>query len=366
VGPVLDQAPALLSLADGGTRLAFLFWQDLTPAVSGASSIDLSLVRASLPSLTANIPEKADAAAQLLRAYNQIDCSAFPPDYRAPCKRVSPWMTLLPAVIQRLDALPELAGFEELQVYLLLALNEDELRPGGGFISGVGEIWIENGEIVSLEFRDSYGVDDFSQPYPTPPWPLQRFMGLDLWVFRDSNWSPDFPTAVEDALPLYRTDLRHTIAGVITADQKAVQALVGAIGPLTVPNADVLVDADNVIDYMHSAWAPEDEKLTREWWRQRKAFMGDLATAMMGRLRNGGVDWLDLAETISNLLDSKALQVTVTNPDVRTFLAEQQWDGGLHHSFGGDYLMIAEANVGYNKASRKIDQIGRASCRERV
>jgi hypothetical protein len=356
VGPLLDQAPALLSLADGGTRMAVLFWEDLAPSASSASSIDLSFVKSSLPLLAANIREKRDAAIQIRHAYRQIDCSGFPETYRGPCTQVAPWVELLPDVVQRLGEVPELAGFEGPQVYLLLALNEDELRPGGGFISGVGEIWIENGEVNSLEFRDSYAVDDFSQPYPVPPWPLQRFMGLDLWVFRDSNWSPDFPTAVEDALPLYRTGSQPDIDGVVAADQKAVQALVGAIGPLNVPNAEDPVDADNVIDYMHSSWSPEDEEITREWWHQRKAFMGDLAMAMMSRLQDGTVDWMALAETMMLLIESKDLQIAMMNPEMRTFLAEQQWDGGLHRGSRDDYILVVEANVGYNKASRKIDR----------
>lgn len=356
IGPLLDQAPALLALADGGTEMVVLFWADLAPAVSDGSSLSPSLIRASLPRLSSNLQAKHQAAERVSRAYEEINCAAFPETYQGPCERVDSWVSLLPAVVRRLDALPELAGFNDPQVYLLLALNEDELRPGGGFISGVGEIWIENGEIVSLEFRDSYSVDDFSQPYPQPPWPLERFMGLGLWVFRDSNWSPDFPTAVDDGLPLYRTGLQEDIDGVVAADQKAVQALVGAIGPLSVPNAERPVDADTVIDYMHNAWAPEDEKITREWWNQRKAFMGDLATAMMDKLKRGDVDWLALAETGLGLIEGKDLQIITTDSAFREFLAEQQWDGGLHYDGGGDYLMVAEANLGYNKASRKIDR----------
>ena len=356
VGPILDQAPALLSLADGGTQMAVLFWEDLAPALSSSSTLELPLIREALTRFANHLPAKQRAAEQILHAYNQIDCAAFPDSYEGPCERVAPWVALLPPIVQRLDALPDLAGFEDPQIYLLVALNEDELRPGGGFISGVGEIWIVKGKIASLEFRDSYSVDDFSEPYPTPPWPLETFMGLDLWVFRDSNWSPDFPTAVEEALPLYRTGLQQDIDGVIAADQASVQALVGAIGPLAVPNADKPVDADNVIAYMHEAWAPEDDNLNREWWRQRKTFMGDLATAMMNKLQGGDIDWVVLAETGLDLVESKDLQVTTTNADINEFLAGQQWDGGLYHDSAGDYLMVVEANLGFNKASQKIER----------
>ena len=94
-----------------------------------------------------------------------------------------------------LTVAPQLLGMDRPRTYLVLALNEDELRPGGGFITGVGEIRVQAGKVITMTFRDSYAVDDFTQPYPDPPEPMRRYMGLDLLVLRDSNWSPDFPTA---------------------------------------------------------------------------------------------------------------------------------------------------------------------------
>ncbi len=40
-------------------------------------------------------------------------------------------------------------------------------------------------------------------------------MGIDLWVFRDSNWSPDFPTAARQAVALYRPGQPVSVDGVV-------------------------------------------------------------------------------------------------------------------------------------------------------
>ena len=93
---------------------------------------------------------------------------------------------------------------------------------------------IDAGKIISLTVEDSYAVDDFTTPYPDPPAPLRDYMGIDLWVFRDSNWSPDFPVAARQAISLYTQTRGGHIDGVIAMNQKVVEALVDGFGPLTI------------------------------------------------------------------------------------------------------------------------------------
>ena len=64
--------------------------------------------------------------------------------------------------------------------------------------------------------------------------PMRDYMGIDLWVFRDSNWSPDFPVAARQAISLYTQTRGGTIDGVIALNQQVVEALVDGLGPLTI------------------------------------------------------------------------------------------------------------------------------------
>jgi len=47
--------------------------------------------------------------------------------------------------------------------------------------------------------------------------------------------------------------------------------------------------------------------------------------------------------------------VYMLDPTMQTVLAEQGWDGALRPG-NGDFLMVVDANVGYNKASAKVEQ----------
>ena len=355
VGPLLGQAQELLSLADGLTEAGVLLWDDVAPAAPAfqqgqpATAVLVDV----LPQLAADAPQARAAAVRAQTAYAEIDIATLPYRLQAPLTKLGTVLPFLDDGLALAAVAPELWGLDGPRTYLVLALNEDELRPGGGYITGVGEVRVEAGKVVSMTFRDSYAVDDFSLPYPDPPDPLRQFMNVDLWVFRDSNWSPDFPTSARQAIALYRPGYAVTVSGVIAVDQRAVQHLIDALGPLSLPDSAEPLTGATVIAYIHSAWAPEGGELNREWWKQRKSFMGPLAVAALQRIEGGAVDWSVLGQTMVELLRERHLLVYVDTPEAAAVLRELGWDGGLRAS-DGDYLMVVEANVGFNKASPKI------------
>ncbi len=357
VGGDLRAAPYLLATADHLTRAGVLACDALEPAFGlWEEGVGISSVEALLPHMAATRPSLERALSEVEQAavaWGQVDSSALSP---RTARRVAPLDRAIPLLRAGLSAAlvaPDLLGADGPRTYLILAQNEDELRPTGGFLTGVGEVHIRNGRLVGMTFRDSYAVDDFSLPYPDPPEPLRRYMGIDLWVFRDSNWSPHFPTAARQAVALYRPGPPIQVDGVIALDQYALRELVGALGPLTVEGETVTREA--VIPYIRRAWAPEGGNLTGEWWRQRKSFMGALAQAVWDRLQNDSVHGLALAQTLLRLLEEKHLLIYLSDPRVQALVAEKNWDGALRPGTG-DFLMVVDANVGYNKASAKVQE----------
>jgi len=62
-----------------------------------------------------------------------------------------------------------------------------------------------------------------------------------------------------------------------------------------------------------------------------------------------------LAKTGLQVVNEKHVQLYFTDAQARAVLAVRGWDGGLRAS-EGDYAMVVEANLGYNKASGKLDR----------
>lgn len=359
VGGDLRAAPHLLAVADDLTLAGTTVCKELGPLLNAVAGGEGTVSPEQVVRMLADArPELEQALAAVERAqatWADVDVSRLSPRTARWSATMDRLLPLLRTGLEVAVIAPDLLGADGPRTYLILAQNEDELRPTGGFLTGVGEVRLEGGRVVSMTFRDSYAVDDFSQPYPVPPEPLRRYMGIDLWVFRDSNWSPDFPTAARQAIALYRPDYPVTVDGVIALDQYAVRELVSAIGPLTVEGADEPVTGETVIPYIRQAWAPEGGQLTGEWWRARKSFMGPLAQAAWERLQDGRVHWRTLAETLSRLLDGKHILLYFAHPRARSLLAARHWDGALRPGTG-DFLMVVDANVGYNKASARVQQ----------
>ena len=300
--------------------------------------------------------DKALARAAEAEASMQIDQLIAP--LQEPLSRLDGKLPLVQQGIQILRVLPTLLGEEAPQRYLILAQNEDELRATGGFISGVGILEIDRGEIVTFTMGDSYSVDDFSKTYPTPPQPLLRYMLAEQWLVRDANWSPDFPSAAQQVRDLYQLSTDENTGGVVAFDQIAIERILAAIGPVELADVQTPVTAENVRQYMRQAWEPEPgSSVSSEWWAQRKDFMAKLGSAMMNRLQQpqDRTALVNLALTTLELLHEKHLLLWIDDPIVSQALGDTGLAGALS-SGPGDFLRVVDSNLGFNKMDARVER----------
>jgi len=294
--------------------------------------------------------EKADAVRGLIQP------ELLPDTIRSAYMKLDENFSLLQIGAQMLPSLSTLLGCEKAQHYLILAQNRDELRATGGFISGIGLLTLQQGKIQQFTLGDSYAVDDFTRPYPSPPDALQRFMLADYWVTRDANWSPDFPTTARQAQQLYTLSTGVETQGVIAFNQLAIQAILDVIGPVQLPATEEPVSAQNVENYMRQAWAPRpQEGLSQEWWARRKDFMQLLGNGMVDKIL-GLTDQdqlVSLAKTVADLLEKGELLLYFNDLAAQRALETSAWDGAIQPG-NGDYLYLVDSNVGFNKVDSKV------------
>ena len=120
--------------------------------------------------------------------------------------------------------------------FLLMLQNNMELRPGGGFLGQYAVIKIKNGQVTYTYFEDANLLDQRITAKVTPPYPFTRMMQLKKWKFRDSNFSPDFPTNVEKAKYFYRLAGKNSnFDGVIAVNSDVLLDILKLTGPVTVP-----------------------------------------------------------------------------------------------------------------------------------
>ncbi len=348
---LLDMAQALADLGRRATSALLPLWPPETTNSHLSLTTIARLVQVLQPSMT-SWPEYLD---RVQAARQRLDTARLSSRLRGMLNRYDEVYPLAQTGFELMPAAPQLLGADRPRTYLLLFQNEDELRATGGFLGAVGRITIDTGKIVSLTVEDSYAVDDFTTPYPDAPAPMHDYMGIDLWVFRDSNWSPDFPVAARQAIALYTQTRGGTIDGAIALDQQVVEALVDGLGPLTI-DGQTIANAQEMRDYMRQAWAPSNQSSAAQWVAQRKNFISRAMQVLLDRLLNGGaVNWLTLGQALNRVLHSRDLLITLTDPHLNQPLHSAQLDGALRTD-ASDYVMVVDTSMGFNKVSVAMQQ----------
>ncbi len=271
-------------------------------------------------------------------------------------------------------AAPTLLGESGPTSYLILAQNNDELRATGGFITGLGLATLDRGRIAQLIIKDSYDFDKFTVEHPWPPEPMTRYMGIDQWVTRDGNWSPDFPTAARDTEDLYHLENSTELSGIVAFDMLALEALVKAVGPLYLEVYEDQITGDNVLRKAREYWNPPLPEgvdlaewfrelgwstIKEDWWQHRKDFMGLLAEALLAKLQ-GGSEPHQLSAVLwamKRAIDERHILLYFHEPAVQELLAATGMDGTLDHDTAGDYLLVLDTNMGYNKVNLNVDKL---------
>jgi len=369
LGPSLVAAPHLLDMADAGSEAGALAVTGLKPLLPLVQSpaFGMAQLGEALP-VIANAAPQLEAAGLALDRYAAaraalaaaVNEEELPWRVRQLLQLSDEWLPLGRDGLRLLPHAPALLGADGPRRYLIMAQNEDEIRPTGGFLTGAGVLVIEDGQIADLQFGDTYWINDWAEkPYDFPPQPYYDYMGLEMLLFRDANYWPDFPTSAQKAMDLYAYGQNTPpFDGAIAIDQEFLRLLVDATGPVPVPDSDQTINADNLLQTLRQARDIQEGQAVWEWVRDRKSFLGGFAAAIMTKLETdfGSVDPVRLARNMTGAIETRHLAVYMRDPDLAAALAANGWDGRLPQSPSGDFLMAVDTNMGYNKVNLYVER----------
>ncbi len=359
-GHDLAAFPTLLEMALDLSESGALLSQSLSPLLSPqrqGAGYTLETTLALLDEAQPQLAYTADALARVRQARATLDVTRLSP-------RLAGWLKELDALLPRVEQgvqgallLPRLLGAAQTRTYLLLVHNEDELRPAGGFLTGVARITLREGRIEQLYFENSAEVTDFKRPYPDPPDPLREIMGLDLWVFHDSNWSPDFPTSARVAVAFYQHRYATPIDGVLALDQEGFRQWMEVLQPLNVDSYPEPLTAENILPALRQSRDTllEPDPLA-SWEHLHKAFLEDVLNAAVQKLQEQpeSVDFARLGLAVITAFEERHLfAVAFEDAEAAALLQQARWDGALYRG-AGDFVMAVDANLGYNKVNPYI------------
>ncbi|MBI4098866.1 MAG: DUF4012 domain-containing protein [Candidatus Magasanikbacteria bacterium] len=255
-----------------------------------------------------------------------------------------------PSLIQHL------LGFDGERTWLVLFLNNTEIRPGGGFIGTYALVQLKDGQLTNLfvEGADLLDARAPKQDSYLAPKPIQDYLKVDQWLFRDSNWSPDFAESSQWAIWLYRLEnglSADRIDGVIGVTATVLEELVQLTGPITADGVTLRVgsavsDLEHEVEY---GFLERDIAV-----RDRKNVMEDLARTLAHRLvALGPTHWKDILSTMQRLGREKHLMIYSVHPAIQALARAHEWTSEVE-PFAGDGFMVIDANLGALKTDHAM------------
>jgi hypothetical protein len=247
------------------------------------------------------------------------------------------------------------------RTYMVMLQNNYELRPGGGFLGQYAVVKVKDGEVLSQTFEDANLLDQRINAKVTPPYPLTRKMQIKKWKFRDSNFSPDFPTNVEKAEYFYRMAGGHEkFDGVVAINTDVFNHVLDLTGPITPTGYNTtFTGADGALkleEVVEKAYLGDDVAASAK--QNRKAIMKALTAELIGKLTSLN-NIPKLAELGLAELRNKNIMIHFTDPNLQAEVESVNWAGKVNQEWTGDYLMFVDANLGALKTDyfvkRRID-----------
>ncbi|MBV9279113.1 MAG: DUF4012 domain-containing protein, partial [Chloroflexi bacterium] len=290
--------------------------------------------------------EDADRAARALRLLPRHSGNATLDRAAARLRRQLP---LLRQASFWLSLAPRLLGAGRPARYLLAWQNPAELRATGGFIGASNFITIRDGQISNHFVGRAPPHEIRSALLPLPE---AMYTNETYWIFADSNWSPNFPLSARLERWFYGEDTGLWADAVIDMVDTATPEVLGAAGPIYLPEYRLWVDASNLNAlaqrYVNGRyWGPAQRGAPPD--TLRKQFLAATLKALLHRIQTLPPDrWPAMLSVLRRLVARGDILLYHRDPATEAAIRDSGADGGLGYS-GGDFLYVVDDNRSYNK-----------------
>jgi len=251
--------------------------------------------------------------------------------------------------------LENLLGPNGTKKYLILFQNNSELRPTGGFFGTYSVVTFKDGQFAEFLVDDVYNLDGQLKENIIPPKPLQHI--TPTWGMRDANWFIDFSASAQKIIQFYEKITGKTctglacneINGVITMSPRMISEILKIVGPVEMPEYNLVVDDENFLSAIQAEVEYGDNR------EQPKQIIKDIAPKLLEKIYSASSgDWLAIFDVFMGGLEKKDVLMYFRDLSLESFIADKGF-GGLIKKTGDDYLMVTLTNVKGSKTDKMIE-----------
>jgi hypothetical protein len=225
--------------------------------------------------------------------------------------------------------LPSMLGADRPRSYLLMSLNNAELRATGGIAGALAVVNVDNGRIELGTLTNATAVGEFDAPVLELTETEKTLYGDLLGTYiQDVNYTPNFARSGELAKSMWLERTGETVDGVIAIDPVALSYILRATGPIDA-GSGLTLTSENATDVLLSGvYAsfpnPDDQD----------AFFSSAMSQIFGALVGGSADGTALIDAFSDGVGENRIHLWSSDTDEQAIIATTPLAGVVPTSSG--------------------------------
>ena len=239
---------------------------------------------------------------------------------------------------------PSMMGADGPRTYFMGFQTNAEARGTGGLLGGYGILRFDNGVPTVDTLAPNTDLADAVAPIELGlEYDQQYGYAQPFTDFRNSNLSPHFPYAAQIWKAMWAEQTGIEVDGVIAIDPVALSYILGAVGPVTMPDGEV-ISRENVVELTESTAYfrfPTDQTA-------RKQYLQDIANAVVTKMTGQVKSPRKLLDALGKAVSERRIAVWSASSDDQELLEQTP----LAHTLPGDnapYAAVVINNLGGNK-----------------
>jgi hypothetical protein len=320
--------------------------QALSPdhLVAGNGRVDVQLLRDNAPKLN-EISTAATKLEDQARAISDPTYISAMRDARAALQsQTSDLAGLLEHTALAARLAPSMMGADGPRTYFLGFQTNAEARGTGGLLGGFGILRFDNGTATVETLGQNADLNKQFSPIDLgTEFTAQYGFNNPTTDFRNSNFSSHFPYAAQIWKSMWAQQSGETVDGVVSIDPVALSYILGAVGPVTMADGQVITK-DNVVELTESTtyirFAADN--------KARKAYLQDVAAAVVRKMTGHLDSPRQLLDALGKAVGEGRIAVWSSSPDEQKLVEETP----LAHTVPDDaapYAGVIINNLGGNK-----------------
>ena len=241
------------------------------------------------------------------------------------------------------DVIDPMLGGEEKRTYLILLLNNAELRGAGGILTGVGTLTAEDGELKLGEFSSVHALRTEKQKTVQVPEDYERYnvyQANDTSTWLNASYSPDVVDSAIVAARLYEKVTGTATDGAIAVDPRGIAALMPGDAEIEVPFLGEKVATDDLADFVYS-----DAYEKFEDQQERRAAILEVGARAFEHILDADLDDQEDIERVADAFSAGHIRFVSFEPDELKALNEANATGAVP-DLKSDGLLVAAQNRG--------------------